>query len=64
MEQACLYGEADLTQWVDASPPGTRLLHVYGRTLGGRPLFCLLKPAPEVADDAYYVITAYEKEAP
>lgn len=63
-EEACLYGQPDQTVWIDASPRGTRLLQVYGRTLGGRPLLCSPKPAPELDEDGYYVITAYTKEAP
>lgn len=63
VEEACLYGNPDRTVWVPSSPPGTRLLRVYARTLAGRPLLCILKPAPEVDDDAYYVVTAHNKEA-
>lgn len=54
VEQACLYGQPDETRWARG-----RLL-VRGRTLGGRPLFCVLAPVSGDSE-AYAVVTAYEE---
>lgn len=63
VEEVCLFGHADVSKWVKDRSTGQRTLHVYGRTVGGRPLFCVLKPNTLEAD-TFLVITAYEQEAP